>query len=134
MAFQILPVENTQHDRDQVAKTLITAMYPDAYYRAIYPSTTLPDLIYCASLRLGANLQNSKAWFLKVVDPETQEIISYARYLLPPAIIVKLELGNPRRQLTEEEKERYERDAAEGSDGRACRGGLMRLCWASWGW
>jgi len=129
--FQILTVENTQHDRDQVAKCLITAMYPDAYYRAIYPSTPLPELIHYASLRLGANLQNPRAWFLKAVDPSTgdsvlgeRDIISYARYLLPAAVLAKLEKEFPRRQLKDEEKERYERDAEEGSDGEGMPRGI----------
>jgi len=129
--FQILPVENTQWDRDQVAKTLITAMYPDAYYRAIYPSLSLDDLIRYASLRLGANFQNPKAWFLKVVESSAEgsasagrDIISYARYLLPPSVLAKLEKEFPKRELDEEEKERYERDAEEGSDAEGMPRGI----------
>jgi hypothetical protein len=119
--FQILPAENTKSDRDQVAKCLITAMYPDAYYRTIYPSTPLPDLIHYASLRLAANFQNTKAWFLKVVDHSSSasdpDIIAYARYILPAFLLAKLEQKSPRRRLGEEEKARYEREAEEGSDG-----------------
>jgi len=123
--FQILPVENTKWDRDQVANCLITAMNSDAYYRAIYPSTSLPDLIHYASLRLGTNLQNPKAWFLKAIKPfegdstvqKSHEIIAYCRYLLPPSVLKKLEKDFPRRRLSDEEKRRYEREAEEGSDG-----------------
>lgn len=129
-------------------------MYPDAYYRAIYPSTSLSDLIHYASLRLGSNLQNPKAWFLKVIDPnpseapnptssnssirdpsnsdsseanpgsDEQEIVSFARYLLPPSVLRKLEEEFPRRRLSQEEKARYEREAEEGSDGEGMPRGI----------
>jgi hypothetical protein len=78
-------------------------MYPDAYYHAIYPSLSLEELIHYASLRLGASLQNRKAWFLKVVESSAEgsasaerDIISYARYLLSPSVLAKLE-KSPRR-------------------------------------
>lgn len=131
--FQVLPVENTKWDRDQVANCLITAMYSDAYYRAIYPTTPLTDLIHYASLRLGANLQNPKAWFLKVVAADEhpaspnnappdgtpqadREIIAYVRYILPPAILAKLEGQYPKRELSAEEKALYRQEQEAGSD------------------
>jgi hypothetical protein len=81
----------------------------------------LPDLIHYASLRLGVNFQNPKAWLLKVVDHSSSvsdpEIIAYARYMLPAFLLAKLEQKSPRRRLGDEEKARYEREAEEGSDG-----------------
>lgn len=62
-----------------------------------------------------------------------QEIVSYARYLLPAAVLARLEKEFPRRQLKDEEKGRYERDAEEGSDGEGMPRGLMVLCWRWWG-
>jgi hypothetical protein len=92
MPLQILSVENTQRDRDQVAKTLITAMYPRRLLPRHVPLDDPPrshplhlaavSVRTCKTRRLGS---------LKVLDPETQEAIRYARYLLPPAAIAELE-------------------------------------------
>jgi hypothetical protein len=90
--LQILSVEITQRDRDQVAKTLITPMYPRRLLPRHVPLDGPPrshplrlaavSVRTCRTRRLGS---------LKVVDPETQEAVSYARYLLPPAVIAELE-------------------------------------------
>jgi hypothetical protein len=96
----------------------------------------LPDLIHYASLRLGTNLQNPKAWFLKVIDHSCSvsdpEIIAYARYILPAFMLAKFEQKSPRRRL-DEEKARYERGAEEGSDGvgmpKGMHGPLLDIVW-----
>ncbi len=81
---QIAPLSFS--DARALARNNMSAFWEDPNWNILWPKTiTLPSLIVQAALRYPRNLLNDPTVFRheKAVDPETGELVGYARWKLP---------------------------------------------------
>jgi len=106
----------TFQDRKQIAETIISANWSDAYFRTIYPRLTFEEAVSGSSLRMGKGLQNQTRWHMKAVDPSSGEMVSYARWELPQSVLVPLKETYPPVVHTQEELAKYQQEYLEASE------------------
>lgn len=86
----------TVHDGADVARNNMSSFWEDQNWRIVWKHSTLPRVIEACTARSPRNLLKDRALLrhFKAVDPNTGELLGYARWKLPPGYH-KTEDGGP---------------------------------------
>jgi hypothetical protein len=122
-------------DAPAVATVMMTAQYTDEHWRLSYPILSLPEIIVGLKQRLPFNLISSRhaKRHQMALDLATGKPVGYARWILPAEFTTEgagKELVWPEartRDITAEEKARFEKSYGEGCEGGVSRGVRMDL-------